>query len=204
MKTSYKSLLVALVAIFSFGYASADFRWGIKAGLNFNNLDYKNFQNSMTDPGNRTGWQAGLMAEFTIPIVNIGADLSLLYSRQNLNKVYDDNGKEIYTNKDFIDIPLNLKWKIGLPVVGNIISPIIYTGPDFLFALNKNTLSDFKEKKCEVGWNVGLGVELLKHLQVQAGYCFGLNSVAEKTIGTNAQDMKVKKNYWSVSAAYLF
>lgn len=204
MKTSYKSLLVALVAIFSFGYASADFRWGIKAGLNFNNLDYKNLENNFTDPGNRTGWQAGLMAEFTIPIVNIGADLSLLYSRQNLDKVYDDNEKEIYTNKDFIDIPLNLKWKIGLPVVGNIISPIIYTGPDFLFALNKNTLSDFKEKKCEVGWNVGLGVELLKHLQVQAGYCFGLNSVAEKTIGTNAQDMKVKKNYWSVSAAYLF
>ncbi len=204
MKTSYKSLLVALVAIFSFGHASADFRWGIKAGLNFNNLDYKNFENSITDPGNRTGWQAGLMAEFTIPIVNIGADLSLLYSRQNLNKVYDETGKEIYTNKDFIDIPLNLKWKIGLPVVGNIISPIIYTGPDFLFALNKNTISDFKENKCEVGWNVGLGVELLKHLQVQAGYCFGLNSVAEKTIGTDAQDLKVKKNYWSVSAAYLF
>lgn len=200
MKTLKKALLVAIVAIFTIGSASADFRWGIKAGLNFSDLNLKNFQNSVTDPGNRTGWQAGLMAEFTIPVVNIGADASLLYMRQNI----DNNvASEAYSNKDFIDLPINLKWKIKLPVVGKVISPIIYTGPDFLFALNKNTIKDFKSKTCEVGWNVGLGLQLVNHLQVTAGYCFGLNSIAEK-MGVDAQDMKVKKNYWSVSAAYLF
>lgn len=203
MKTFYKTMLVALVAIFTFGNASADFRWGIKAGLNFNKLDYKNFQSSLKDPGNRTGWQAGVMAEFTIPIVNIGADLSVLYSRQNLDNVYNADGSEIYKNKDFIDIPLNLKWKIGLPVVGNIVTPMIYTGPDFLFAINKQTFKEFKTKTCEVGWNVGIGLQLFNHLQLTGGYCFGLNSVAKYT-GINAEDYKVKKNYWQVSAAYLF
>lgn len=197
MKTFHKALLVALVAIFSVGYASADFRWGIKAGLNFSNLNLKNVPSSIQDPGNRTGWQAGLLAEFTIPIVNIGADASLMYMRQNV----DHN--QAYENKDFIDLPINLKWKIGLPIVGKIISPIIYTGPDFLFALNKHVLDDFKSKSCEIGWNLGIGVELLNHLQVTGGYCFGLNSVA-KYAGANAQDYKVKKNYWQVSAAYLF
>lgn len=197
MKTLKKALLVAIVAIFTVGTASADFRWGIKAGLNFSNLNLKNFQSSVTDPGNRTGWQAGLMAEFTIPIVNIGADASLMYMRQNV----DDN--VAYKNKDFIDLPINLKWKIGLPVVGKVISPIIYTGPDFLFALNKNTINDFKSKTCEVGWNLGIGLQLVNHLQITAGYCFGLNGAA-KYIGVDTQDLKVKKNYWSVSAAYLF
>lgn len=201
MKTLHKALLVAIVAIFSFGYASADFRFGIKAGLNFNNMDIKDVQTSVTDPGNRTGWQAGVMAEFTIPIVNIGADVSLMYARQNLDKMLVNN-ETVYNNKDFLDIPVNLKWKIGLPVVGKIISPIIYTGPDFLIALNKNTLKDIKTKKCQVGWNVGIGLELVRHLQITAGYCFGLNSVAKYVVDT--QDLTVKKNYWSVSAAYLF
>lgn len=210
MKTLHKVFLVALVAIFSFGYASADFRFGIKAGLNFNKLDLKiknsqQAQDFLKDSGNQTGWMAGVMAEFTVPIVNIGMDASLLYARQNLTK----EESAVYGNKDFLDIPLNLKWKIGLPVVGKIVSPIIYTGPDFLFALNKNTLDALKSKTCEVGWNVGIGVELVSHLQIEAGYCFGLNNVVKFTdkfvpSGVNPADYKLKKNYWSLTAAYLF
>lgn len=208
MKTLHKVVMVAMIAIFSFGYAAADFRFGVKAGLNFNKLDLKikNSQQAvdfLKDEGNRTGWMAGVMAEFTVPIVNIGMDASLLYARQNV----DDNS--IYENKNFLDIPLNLKWKIGIPVVKNIISPIIYTGPDFLFALNKQTIENIKTKTCEVGWNIGLGVELFKHLQIEAGYCIGLNSVVDfsdkfTNLGINTEDYKVKKNYWSLTAAYLF
>ncbi len=204
MKTFHKALLVALVAIFSFDYVSADFRFGIKAGLNFSKLSVKNLEaakDAATD--SRTGWMAGVMAEFTVPIINIGADASLLYARQNV----DDNS--LYENKNFLDIPINLKWKIGLPVVGKIVTPMIYTGPDFLFALNKETLQYVKSKTCEVGWNVGIGVELLNHLQIQGGYCFGLNNVvkwSDKVVdsGITTADLKVKKNYWTVSAAYLF
>lgn len=200
MKTFKKTLLVALVAIFSFGYASADFRWGIKAGMNFSKLNVKNVSSTLSDAGNRTGWEAGLMAEFTIPIVNIGADASILYSRQNLD---NEIANELYKNKDFLDIPVNLKWKIGLPIVGKIITPMIYTGPDFLIALNKHTIGNIESKSCEVGWNVGIGVELLSHVQITGGYCFGLNNVAKYT-GIETQDLKAKKNYWSVTAAYLF
>ncbi len=208
MKTFHKALLVAIVAIFSFGYASADFRFGVKAGLNFNNVDFKKLtevaglKDQFTDGNNRAGWMAGVMAEFTVPIVNIGMDASIMYARQNVSS------NPVYDKKDFLDIPVNLKWKIGLPVVGKIVSPIIYTGPDFMFAFGKDILNDVKEKKCEVGWNLGVGVELLRHLQIEAGYCFGLNSVAKYTnlVGINIpeNDLKVKKNYWTVTAAYLF
>ena len=208
MNTFRKVLLVAIVAIFSFGYASADFRIGVKAGANFNHINVMKMTNidgakdQLTSKSNQAGWMLGVMTEFTIPIINIGADLSILYARQNVA----DN--QYYENKDFIDVPLNLKWKIGLPVVGKIVTPMVYTGPDFLFRASKNILKDVQAKKCEVGWNVGLGFEFFKHVQIQAGYCFGLNSVAKYTeiIGVNLpdQDYKVKKNYWTLSAAYLF
>lgn len=203
MKNFHKLILVALVAIFAAGTASADIRFGIKAGLNFNKMDYKNAVGNIKDPDNRTGWEAGVMTEFTVPIIGIGADVSLLYARQNLDLTADQNNNVLYENKDFLDIPVNLKWKINIPVVASVIKPMIFTGPDFLVALNKNTLKDIKTKTCEIGWNVGVGVELLKHVQVQAGYCMGLNSVA-KYVDANAQDLKAKKNYWTVTAAYLF
>ena len=201
MKTFHKALLVALVAIFSFGYASADFRFGVKAGLNFSKLSLKNVKDAAGAlDDSKTGWMAGVMAEFTVPIVNIGMDASLLYARQNLTAEQE----KTYDHKNFIDLPINLKWKIGLPVVGRIVSPIIYTGPDFLFALDKNTISNIKSKKCEVGWNIGIGVELLRHLQIEGGYCIGLNNVAKYVDEINATDLKAKKNYWTLTAAYLF
>lgn len=217
MKTFHKALLVALVAIFSFGYASADFRFGVKAGLSFNKLDYKlsgsqEIADQLKDPSNQTGWMAGVMAEFTIPIINIGADASVLYAHQNVSA----NEEKYYDNKNFIDIPINLKWKIGIPAVSKIISPIIYTGPDFLFALNKNkhyggAMYIKDNKKCEIGWNVGIGVELLQHLQIDAGYCFGLNDVTNclhlsysSMYPNDGWSLKAKKNYWTVSVAYLF
>lgn len=217
MKTFYKALLVVFVAIFSFGYASADFRFGVKAGLNFSKLDYKiggsqEIANQLKDPSNQTGWMAGVMAEFTIPIINIGADASILYAHQNVSA----NEEKYYDNKNFIDVPINLKWKIGIPAVGKIISPIIYTGPDFLFAVNKNKedvdYMTFKDNKtCEIGWNVGIGLELLQHFQIDAGYCFGLNEVTNcsklsfsSTYPNDGWSLKAKKNYWTVTVAYLF
>ena len=213
MKTFQKALLVALVAIFSFGYASADFRFGVKAGANFNNVDVMKIinreeagqlvENLVKDKSNQAGWMAGVMAEFTIPIVNIGADVSILYARMNVDK------NAAYENKDFIDVPLNLKWKIGLPIVGKFVSPMIYTGPDFLFKASKDIVKDVKAKQCEIGWNLGIGLELMKHVQIQGGYCFGLSNIADYTgkFGLNIPNdvnYKSKKNYWTITAAYLF
>ena len=59
-----------------------------------------------------------------------------------------------------------------------------------------------------MGWNLGLGLELFKHLQVSGGYTFGMNNVAKKIPvldnNLNIGDIKVKNNYWTITAAYLF
>ena len=104
-------------------------------------------------------------------------------------------------------VPLNIKYKISLPAVGRIIAPYIFTGPDFSFKLDKNTVDAVKTKTCQVAWNVGLGLQLVRHLQIGASYGFGINNIIEKmpeNLGINTTDLSLKNNYWTITAAYLF
>ncbi|MDE7381445.1 MAG: PorT family protein, partial [Muribaculaceae bacterium] len=168
---------------------------------------------------NSTGWTAGVMAEFTIPVIGISADASLMYARMN-NSADDKiiiNGdgsgiphEEKMFGRNFFEIPINLKYKLTIPVVEKIIKPYVFTGPNFAFRLDKNTLEELKTKTCEIAWNLGLGVELFNHLQVGAGYAFGITNILDKTnnlIGSDLQlgkNMKAQNNYWTVTAAYIF
>ena len=141
------------------------------------------------------------MTEFTVPILGLGFDASLMYARMN-SEITSNDGKS--GSKNFFEIPINLKYKIGIPVIGNIITPFIYTGPSFAFRLGKDD-NPIKQKNFQWAWNVGLGVELIRHLQVSAGYGFGINSVIEKTgISQIDKSIKAKNNYWTITAAYLF
>ena len=55
----------------------------------------------------------------------------------------DENGE--------IEIPVNLKYKFGLPVVGSLVSPYIVTGPSFAFKVSGEDFSNFiHEKKCNM------------------------------------------------------
>lgn len=185
MKRINKSILAILIALIGIGTASAEFRFGLKAGVNVNHLSTK----GLLQENNQAGWTAGLMTEFKVPLIGLCFDASLMYQR--LNNDLD--------NHNFIDIPINIKYKFGLPVVGKIISPYIFTGPDFAFKLDKEALNAIKTKTFQSAWNVGLGVELLRHLQIGASYGFGLNNILKASNGAD-----VKNNYWNITAAYLF
>ena len=197
MKSLKKLTIALLVAIMTFGVADAQLRFGIKAGLNVNTL---HLNQKIFDKDNGTGWTAGLMTQYLVPGIGFGFDLSLMYARMNADIASSDG--DVTKNRNFIQIPLNLKYKFGLPIVGSIISPYIFTGPGFSFKLDKNTLDNLKTKTCQVAWNVGLGLELVKHLQIGASYGFGINNIASHWV--DSTDLNVKNNYWTVTAAYLF
>ena len=206
-----KLFLTLVIACVGIGMAQAEFRFGLKAGVNVNNL-HLNDPKKIFEKDNGTGWTAGIMTEFQVPLIGLCFDLSLMYSRMNGDfdlpsdqQLADMGATEEYNvGKNFIEIPLNIKYKISLPAVGNIIAPYIFTGPTFAFKLDKNTFEYFKSKTCQVAWNVGLGLQLIKHLQIGASYGFGLNNVVNITGLANAQDLKIKNNYWTITAAYLF
>ena len=61
-------------------------------------------------------------------------------------------------NRDYIEIPLNFKYKLGLPVVGKIITPYVFTGPSVAFLTSKKAITEaYKNKSVDVAWNFGLG-----------------------------------------------
>lgn len=214
MKTLKRLALVAAALLIFAGSANAKIlSFGLKAGLNVNKLHFnKEALSDLTSPSNSTGWEAGVMVEANVPIIGLGFDVSLMYARMNngTQAYYKDetgsiqafNGKN--AGKNFLMIPVNVKYKFNLPVVSHYIVPFIFTGPDFAFKLDKNIINSMKTKTCQVAWNVGLGLEFVRHLQIAASYGFGINNIADKVHLANAVDLNVKNNYWTVTAAWLF
>lgn len=199
MKT-IKSLLLAVVMIAGFSVpAAAQFRFGVRAGVAVNDL---HLDKSTFDGDNRAGFTGGLMAEFTVPVIGVGLDASVMYVRRTGEGV---NGTSTFkNNRDYVGIPINIKWKIGVPVVSHIIQPFITTGPEFDFLCSKKIVNDMENKKCDVSWNFGLGVELLKHVQVAASYGFGINNAVKYVDSVNTTDVKGNDRFWTITAAYLF
>lgn len=207
MKTLKKILLALVITIVGVGAANAQFRFGVKAGLNLNSLSTSNLKSNF-NKDNAAGYTAGLMTEFQVPIIGLCFDLSAMYTRMNSEPDYHfttTGETDVAYNKNFIEIPINIKYKFGLPVVGNILSPYLFTGPAFAFKLDKNTVKDIQTKTCQVAWNIGVGVELVHHLQISGSYGFGINNIVDKLpVGIETDNIKLKNNYWTVTAAYLF
>ena len=186
-----KFVVVMIIAMMGVSAANAGLRFGVRLGTNVNHISSNLHDNF--GKNNRAGFTGGVMAEYMMPFLGFGLDLGVQYAYMNSG---------LTDNKNFIEIPLNLKYKISLPMVGSLLAPYIFTGPSFDFKLDKNTLKDYKTRTFQTVWNVGLGLELLKHLQIGASYGFGMNTVAKWTIGSNP--VKYHNNYWTITAAYLF
>lgn len=200
---SIKVIIAAFViAIAGCMQANAQFKVGPKVGLNVNSL---HFDESILDSDNRAGFTGGIMAEFTVPLVGVGVDVSAMYVRRDAKWVNDQKDAE-KLNRDYIAIPVNLKYKLNIPAVNHIVRPFVTTGPEFAFLTSRRAINDaLRNKKSDLSWNFGLGVELAKHLQVAASYGLGLNKALE-TVGTmdKGYDISGKNRYWTVTAAWLF
>ncbi len=215
-----KALVIALAAIAICALpASAQFRFGPRVGVEVNSM---RLNSSVFDNDNRAGFTGGLQAEFTIPVVNLAFDLSVMYvhrvgqsSLKNANGTLSADDSELLASKnfkkrDYIEIPLNFKYKIGLPIVGKIISPYIFTGPSFAVLASKREITNaYKNKAFDMAWNFGVGLQLFTHLQIGASYGLGLTKTVERLhldlAGiTGGTPIEGKNNYWTVTAAWLF
>lgn len=181
------------------------FQFGPVVGVNINSLSLTDTKSNF-DSSNRSGFTGGLMAKFTVPVINIGADLSVMYVRRNGEMTIDDNNTEKF-GYDYISVPLHVRYDLGLPAISNIIVPYIFTGPNFAFRVSKDVVDDvMHSKKYNVGWDLGLGITLIKHLQINAAYTWNTNKALNYTglIQTEGAGIKGKTNGWTVTAGWLF
>ena len=193
--------LVAVLLLAVLPVSAGGFKFGPRVGLNVNSL---HFNKELYSSSNRAGFTAGLQAEFIVPIIGVGCDLSVMYVRRTHDWMQDNNIPQA-KKKDYIDIPLNLKYKLSLPAISNIVAPYVFTGPDFaILASKKAVVQAVEAKSFNVSWNFGFGVELIKHLQLSASYGIGLNKPLKFVGVINNPDDLEKNKYWTVTAAWLF
>ena len=208
MIKSIKSVVVAIVMVAAMAVpASAQIKFGPKVGIAVNDMK---FSEDVISVDNRDGFTGGLMLEVMLPIANIGVDASVMYVSRKVDVLSEENGKtkvESEMGRDYIEVPINLKWKIGLPFVGNVVSPYIFTGPSFAFLTSKKAITNaVKNKEFDMSWNIGLGVQVLNKVQVGASYGLGLTKAIQGQVveGSEPVNIEGKNRYWTITAAYLF
>ena len=99
----YKKLLVALaLTAFIFTPAMAQFRIGAKAGIAINDLK---FNKEVLESKNQKGFTGGIITEFTMPIIGVGVDASVLYARRSFD-VTEKDGTPTTDNRDYLEYKL--------------------------------------------------------------------------------------------------
>lgn len=200
----FQIIAAALVLMIAMAMpAAAQFKIGPRVGLNVNKL---HFNSSVLDDDNRAGFTGGLMTEFTVPVIGIGFDASFMYVRRDA-KWMEDNAS-VTAKRDYFTIPVNLKYKLNLPLVNNIVRPFLTTGPEFSFLTSRRAITNaYRNKSTDISWNFGIGVEFIKHLQLAASYGIGLNKAVKYVPAAsdiNPVGIDGKNRYWTVTAAWLF
>ena len=212
MKVFKKLVAAAIVAVACMSAApsvsaAGPIKFGVKAGISVNDLK---FNEELVSSNNRTGFTGGFTAQFVAPIIGIGCDLSAMYTHRS-NRISggeDVNGNPVGSmnvNRDYIELPLNLRWEMNVIGISNIICPFLTTGPDFSFLLTKQNVKDaWNQKKFDVAWNFGFGVQLVKKVQLAASYGIGLTKSASGEDSLYGSGLSSKNRFWTVTAAYMF
>ena len=183
--------------------AGSPVRFGVKAGMTVNKMK---FNEDAFSTANRNGYTAGATMQFVAPIINVGFDASLMFTHRSNNVAFEGSSSDVSVNRNYIEIPINFRYNIGLPVVGKVFTPFLTTGPDFSFLVSKkNVKNAWNNKTVDVAWNFGLGVKLFDKVEVAASYGLGIKSSASGDAALYGNNPVSSKNrFWTITAAYLF
>lgn len=197
-----------LLGMTAFGSAEAQFHWGVRAGADFSKFPTTADQ---FKSDYYTGFHVGPTVEMKLPL-RFSLDASLLFSQKNvgITSMEKTEVKDILKTNYFV-VPVNAKFDlVSLPGA----DVMVIAGPQFNFMLNNNledlkdlnTLRETEAKKASVGVNVGLGVRVLKMLQISALYNATLSDDYKFTsLNQTTQDVfNAKTNSFVIQAAVLF
>lgn len=201
---------IAVCCAASLPAVAGPFQIGPIVGANVNSIKLNSVADNFS-ADNRCGFAVGAMAKFTVPIVNIGVDLSAMYEYRTAQMQQPDQSTS-NLHYNYLAIPIHVRYDVPMPAISKIIYPTIFTGPNLAFRLGKSVLNDFKANKYNIGWDFGIGITLAQHLQISAAYTLGINNnafsyvnkIADTDINTSGADIKGKTNGWTITAAYLF
>lgn len=198
MKKILNTLMLAIGLLLMAMPADAQIRFGVKGGVNLTQVE----TNLKAIKDNSTGYFIGPMIEATIPGIGLGVDGAIMYAQRGKDEL----------KMEGVEVPLNLKLTIG---AGSSLSIFLAAGPDFFLNLKDLDLGAIdatiqgykaKEKKAQVGLNLGGGVKLMQHLQLGLNYMIPLGDSFsfKKAADAVGEDESFKYKNWQLTLAYIF
>lgn len=166
-----KKLALILVAVICTAIAAqAQFRYGVRLGGTFPHPT-----GSEHLKGN-SGFTGGLACEFQLPVLPFAFGASVNYERRNESYHYTmvDTGVDKHSTlgRNYISVPIDIKYKFSIPIISGLVSPYVLTGPDFAWRLGGGV-----GPRTHIGWNVGAGLDIINFIQVSGGYRFGMTNI---------------------------
>lgn len=206
-----KILTLALLAagLFFAAPADAQVKFGVKGGLNVTDM---HLNSEVFDKSNQAGWYIGPTVKASLPVTGLGVDIAALYDYRSA-KVTDPSNEEVKVKQQSINVPLNLRYGIGL---GSLASIIFHAGPQIGFNVGDKNFkwtdtSNYALKKSNFSVNVGLGVSIAKHFELTGNYNIACGKTADATVLKTVQNVagtavksKSRNNSWQIGVAYYF
>jgi hypothetical protein len=212
------SLALATTILAFTAKAQESTTFGLRAGVNFQNLNGKDIFEEDLEYKIKTGFHIGVNAE--VPIAtDFYVQPGVLFSTKGAKGKDDD---DIKINISYIEIPINFLYK---PVLGSG-KLLLGIGPYVAFGIGGNAsnangdekdikfdskvtstefLADPYYKRLDVGGNLLFGYELSSNLSIQLNAQLGLININPDIDGTdNDEKMKTKNTGFGVSLGYRF
>lgn len=204
-----KSITLLLLILLSIPL-TAQIRFGVKADVGLNK---PTFSSSALEVENMTSYSIGpsMEAMFPLAVADLGIEASLLYNDNrmtvsNLSGENQEGSRDLYNR--YLYLPLNAKLKFGMgmlplrffatagPYAGYLIS-----GEEIDF---QEIGDDIKARSFQAGANVGIGIELLKMLQVGVNYSVQLTDNYAIDEPNWRDPLNGKTETWSITGAIYF
>lgn len=209
MKRIIITLALAFIGVSATSAFSQELRFGIKGGINYYQAPKVN--NILTSEA-RNGYHVGPMVDLSLSFLPVSLDAALLFSTapSELKSVNDAWEKVINTN--YVELPINVKVNVfNVPAM----KVMLVAGPFFNYLISHNLkeitehfeqADQFKADKFSIGLNAGVGIEVLKMLQITATYnAIFSNSYKFQSIKDSANDfIQAQNKGFRLSAAVLF
>ncbi|MDR3652329.1 MAG: porin family protein [Paludibacter sp.] len=211
-----RKFFCSLIALFV-GISTLFAQLGIKAGVNMAN-EIKSFNQSGIASGfvssNLTGYEIGLVYQLMPKKSGLGVEIGALLSQKGSS--FNDSTsivnriKQGYKELNYLDVPLNLRYRFTLGLIGIYGFGGLYAG----YALSGKTVDEIANvtqnetfssfaNHLDYGYNFGVGVELFRKIQFGGTWSEGLKNTLSSATGLPTP-INSTNRVFTVNLVYLF
>ncbi len=202
---SIRFWLASAVLLLTLTVSARPIRFGVEGGLDIRNM---NLRSSVFDLDNRTGWFVGPKAALDFPLINLQVDGAILYNQRQMGFLNATTAEKNTKEMSYLLFPVNVRYTFR---INRILGIYVSTGPQWRRYLNKGNYVDMiddlslRVDRSTLSWNVGVGVDVAKYVQLGVTYNMGIDSEYWVSgISNTVSEFDASKNSWQLRLSCLF